>query len=184
VTQRSFPQTPASASAPATGPLLALLNERKAAREQRRTARPLPREVHDRPTRPDSLRNHFLIELEVTGNPTVAARSAGCTLHDVRAWRMADPKFARDFTLAIVAHLRALKLMVTKLAACHPLESARHEAVLLLSQEHRYVDSDGLLNVRAWCDALHAFTHSLGLELGSWDPDLPYTSDAALEPTG
>ncbi|MGH2365845.1 MAG: hypothetical protein ACRDHX_14490 [Chloroflexota bacterium] len=184
MTQRFLPSTPASASAPPAGPLLALLNEREAAREQRRTARPVPRDVHDRPTRPDSLRNHFLIELEVTGSPTAAARSAGCTLDDVRAWRGADPKFARDFTLAIVAHLRALRLMVAKLAVCHPLEPARHEAVLLLGQEHRYVDSDGLLNVRSWCDALHAFTHGLGLELGSWDPDLPYTSDSALEATG
>ncbi|MHB8620928.1 MAG: hypothetical protein ACYDAG_15365, partial [Chloroflexota bacterium] len=107
--------------------------------------------------RPHPPKQLFLSEFELRGTMAEAALAAGCSLTEVRMWRTNDAKFARDFTLAAIGHLRMLRQLVLDIAGDGTpgptAESARH----LLASEPHYRDGEGRLDVRAWRDALAAF---------------------------
>ena len=170
----------ASQAEPVT--LLAMLNESLLRRRRRRvrlasrdTALPTPHGTISC-IRPSVIKGVFLVELEVTGSIRAAAQAAGCSVRQALAWRAADPKFARDFTLAVLGHLKVLKLIVTAVAQSHPDDSVRRTGRSLLAQEEIYRDSDGLLDVYSWCGALRAFTDSLELDIAEWDPSSGFSS--------
>ena len=165
---------PQGEGGPISGPLAELLNSR---RQPKAPARRRPTSG-EQPARPiGGSRTHFLAELEITGDNAAAARASGCSLGEVRAWRAADPMFERDYALALAAHLRALKRMVSEMGQLHESPQVRQAAQHLLSTEARYVGTDGRLDARAWRDALASFAHSLGIDLSWWEP-----ADAAAAP--
>jgi hypothetical protein len=149
------------------GPLAELVNG-LANNKSKQTSRRRPN-PHDRRF-PGGSKTHFLAELEVSGDPTVAARTAQCTLAEVRSWRAADQMFERDYVLALIGHLKALKRMVHEMSQRHESPQVRLAAQHLLATEPRYVGSDGRLDARAWRDALASFAHSLGVDLAWWEP--------------
>jgi hypothetical protein len=146
---------------PINGPLLEWLM----AARQARPARRRPRRVQPRQ---EGSRSLFLLELEINGQAPAAARAAGCTLDEVRAWR-ADPMFDRDYVLALAAHVRAVERLVQEVAKHHPAPAIRDAAGRLLARRIRYLGADGRLDARAWRDVLSAFAASLGVSVDDWD---------------
>ena len=112
----------------------------------------------------------FLSELELRGDVGAAARVAGCSPTAVREWRRNDPKFARDYLMAIAAHLKNLRDMINEVAVLHPSTEIRRQARDLLQSERHYIGEDGRLDGRAWRDALREFGRSIRLDLARWEP--------------
>ena len=163
---------------PGTAPLLELLAQHEQSRRKRvtdRSARARQR-AHDAGaivvTRPHAPRRLFLAELEVVGSVEAACQAAGCTKADVRRWRAADPMFARDFVLAIMAHVRVLKHMIREVVETEGGAGAE-AAERLLASEAEYFDGEGRLDVYRWCAALRALVLQLGLDFERWEPQAP-----------
>ena len=163
---------------PGTAPLLELLAQHEQSRRKRVTDRSARarRLAHDETAvatpRPHAHRRLFLAELEVAGSVEAACQVAGCTKADVRRWRAADPMFARDFVLAIVAHVRVLKQMIREVIEGQG-GAAGVMAQRLLDSEPDYVDGEGRLDVYRWCAALRSLVNQLGLDFERWEPQAP-----------
>jgi len=115
-------------------------------------------------------KRHFLTEFEICGDVAQAARIAGCTAWEVHQWRAADRMFSRDFALAAVAHVKALKQMVQEVHRAHDSLAVRAEAQQLLRSEAEFIGFDGRLDVRARGDALKAFLDRVGFDRTEWEP--------------
>ncbi|HLG74247.1 MAG TPA: hypothetical protein VK009_27820 [Chloroflexota bacterium] len=115
----------------------------------------------------------FLAELEACGDLGHAADKAGCSLEQVRAWRRTDPKFERDYVLALASHLRLLKRRVQDIAENHHSAEVQDAARELLATEHQHAGPDGRLNARAWRDSLAAFIGSLSVDTAGLEPTPP-----------
>ena len=163
---------------PGTAPLLELLARHEQSRQKRvtnRSARARKRAREDGTVivaRPHAPRRLFLAELEVAGSVEAACQAAGCTRADVRRWRATDPMFARDFVLAILAHVRVLKHMIREVIEGQGGPAAAM-AQRLLDSEPEYFDSEGRLDVHRWCAALRALVVQLGLDFERWEPQAP-----------
>lgn len=163
---------------PGTAPLLELLAQHEQSRRQRmsdRSARARNRARQEGAvvvTRPHAPRRLFLAELEVVGSVQAACEAASCTKADVRRWRAADPMFARDFVLAILAHIRVLKHMLRDVTEGQG-GAAAAMAQRLLDSEFEYLGGDGRLDVYRWCAALRALVLQLGLDFERWEPLAP-----------
>jgi hypothetical protein len=164
---------------PINGPLAELINGLAGTRRSRATARRRPAITK----RTGGSRTLFLAELEITGDTAAAARIAGCSMDEVRAWRAADPMFDRDYALALTSHLRALKRMVGEIGQRHESPQVRQAAQHLLGTEPRYIGVDGRLDARAWRDALASFAHSLGIDLSWWEPASEDDAEQESEPS-
>ena len=112
----------------------------------------------------------FIAEMEIVGDIGRAARLAGCTIRDVHSWRKTDAMFARDFVLAIVAHMRTLRSMVQEMAVQGETPEIRLRAHLLLDSESAYRDHQGRLDAHCWTKALHEFVSHAGRDVTTWEP--------------
>ena len=157
-------QQSATPQRPIEGPLAQLL--KAVTRKSGPRPKPEPRKI--KPS--GASRTHFLAELEIIGDCAAACQTAGCSLAEVRAWRQSDPMFERDYRLALVGHLKALRRMVQEIADRHESPQVRQAAQQLLSSESSHAGSDGRLDARSWRDALASFAHSLGIDLAWWEP--------------
>jgi hypothetical protein len=159
------------------GSLLEMLME---GRPQNQTSRRKPASDHEQ--RLDSAgtryrgaqppKRLFLTEFEICGSVSEAARIAGCSAWEVHQWRAADRMFARDFTLAALAHVKAMKHMVQEVRQEHVSLAVRAEAQNLLNAEGEFIGSDGRLDLGAWRDRLKDFLDRVGFKQTDWEPKL------------
>ncbi|HLG71504.1 MAG TPA: hypothetical protein VK009_13840 [Chloroflexota bacterium] len=151
------------------GPLAELLQAAREKRERAASERAQRIPARTRAPRTTS-RTYFLSELEICGDARTAARTSGCSMDEIRAWRRSDPMFERDYVLALASHLKALKRMVQEIAELHQSAQVRQAAQQLLATESRHIGPDGRLDARSWRDSLASFAHSLGMDLAWWEP--------------
>jgi hypothetical protein len=122
----------------------------------------------------------FLSELEFRGDVQSACIAAGCRSDEVAAWRLADPKFQRDYVLAIARHVKSLEQLVGEIALMHPEPETRLRARHLLASQKQHVGPDGRLNARSWRDALAVFAKTGDRQVSDWEPAPPLESAGAV----